>query len=185
MPLRPPRAVVLGAGRRLRARGKDARDVGFSTARRQRRCPRRVRQRDETSNGTVGHPCGEAYTTLRHAGHELEVIKSYGLRMLPDIFNRTEAKRLTGSRTVAVLVTCVRSDSSRIGSEEVDLVVAPAPGPPRDLGCHAGLPRGASRCAPRRCLARGRDSDGKAQAEKSRRRNTLAAEQLSRAVDDR
>ncbi|MEJ7717016.1 MAG: glutathione S-transferase N-terminal domain-containing protein [Thermoleophilaceae bacterium] len=57
-----------------------------------------------------GHPCGNAYVALRDAGHEPEVIKSYGLAPLPDgIFNRTqgrqEVKRLTGNTMVPVLVT--------------------------------------------------------------------------------
>jgi hypothetical protein len=57
-----------------------------------------------------GHPCANAYQALIEAGYEPEVIKSYGLTVLPDaIFNRTsgrqEAKRLTGSSAVPVLVT--------------------------------------------------------------------------------
>ena len=57
-----------------------------------------------------GHPCGNAYHALREAGHDLEVIRAYGLGILPDTpFNRTsgraEAKRLTGSSMVPVLVT--------------------------------------------------------------------------------
>ena len=71
--------------------------------------------------GPLGHPCGNAYHALRQAGHDPEVIKSYGLRLLPDGFNgtegRREAKRLTGSKTVPVLVTDegeVVSDSKRI-----------------------------------------------------------------------
>ena len=56
------------------------------------------------------HPCRNAYRALRSAGHRPEVIRSYGLAPLPDgIFNRTagrqEAKRLTGSSMVPVLVT--------------------------------------------------------------------------------
>ncbi|HEX8053683.1 MAG TPA: glutathione S-transferase N-terminal domain-containing protein [Thermoleophilaceae bacterium] len=69
-----------------------------------------------------GHPCGTAYHALREAGHDPEVIKSYGLMILPDTpFNQTagrkEAKRLTGSSTVPVLVTDdgeVVSDSRKI-----------------------------------------------------------------------
>lgn len=68
-----------------------------------------------------GHPCGKAYEALREAGHDPEVIKSYGLGPLPDVFNRTagrqEVKRLTGSSMVPVLVTDdgeVVSDSQRI-----------------------------------------------------------------------
>ena len=56
-----------------------------------------------------GHPCGNAHQALREAGYDPEVVKSYGLAPLPDaIFNRTrgrrEAKELTGSSTVPVLV---------------------------------------------------------------------------------
>ena len=69
-----------------------------------------------------GHPCGNAYNALKEAGWEPEVIKSYGLTILPDaIANRTEgrreAKRLTGSSTVPVLVTDdgeVVADSKKI-----------------------------------------------------------------------
>jgi len=56
-----------------------------------------------------GHPCKNAYEALRDAGHEPEVVKSYGLALLPDALNpthgRREAKRLTGKTTVPVLVT--------------------------------------------------------------------------------
>jgi hypothetical protein len=86
-----------------------------------------------------GHPCGNAYEALREAGHDPEVIKSYGLGPLPDaVFNRThgrrEAKRLTGSSTVPVLVT----DGGEVISESQNIVdwarahpadrPAPAPG---------------------------------------------------------
>jgi hypothetical protein len=55
-----------------------------------------------------GHPCGRAYHALRDAGHDPEVVRSYGLGLLPDTpFNQTPgrraAKRLTGSSTVPVL----------------------------------------------------------------------------------
>lgn len=55
------------------------------------------------------HPCGRAYHALREAGWEPEVIKSYGLMGLPAFVNNTrgrrEARQLTGSDTVPVLVT--------------------------------------------------------------------------------
>jgi hypothetical protein len=64
-----------------------------------------------------GHPCGNAHRALRQAGHHPEVIRSYGLGVLPDVFNRTagrrEVKRLTGSFMVPVLVT----DSGEVISE--------------------------------------------------------------------
>ena len=56
-----------------------------------------------------GHPCGKAHEALREAGHDPEVIKSYGLGLLPDFMNpsrgRREVKKLTGQRWVPVLVT--------------------------------------------------------------------------------
>lgn len=68
-----------------------------------------------------GHPCGNAYAALREAGHDPEVIRSYGLAVLPGAFNRTKGrktvKELTGSYEVPVLVTDdgeVVSDSKRI-----------------------------------------------------------------------
>jgi Glutathione S-transferase, N-terminal domain len=55
-----------------------------------------------------GHPCGNANRALREAGHEPEVVRSYGAGMLPDFLNRTkgrqEVKRLTGNTWVPVLV---------------------------------------------------------------------------------
>ncbi len=57
-----------------------------------------------------GHPCGRAYHALKEAGHDPEVIRSYGLGVLPETpFNRTsgrqEVKKLTGNTWVPVLVT--------------------------------------------------------------------------------
>jgi hypothetical protein len=56
-----------------------------------------------------GHPCRNAYEALKKAGHEPELVKSYGWTLLPDAFNATagrrEVKRLTGESTVPVLVT--------------------------------------------------------------------------------
>jgi hypothetical protein len=55
-----------------------------------------------------GHPCANAHQALRDAGHDPEVVNSYGLAVLPDaLANRTmgrqAAKRLTGRSTVPVL----------------------------------------------------------------------------------
>lgn len=68
-----------------------------------------------------GHPCRNAYHALREAGHDPELVRSYGWGILPDLLNRTsgrqEAKRLTGSLSVPVLVTDdgdVVSDSKAI-----------------------------------------------------------------------
>ena len=68
-----------------------------------------------------GHPCANAYRALKEAGYEPEVVKSYGLALLPDAVNQTEgrkeARRLTGKTMVPVLVTDdgeVVSDSKNI-----------------------------------------------------------------------
>ena len=55
-----------------------------------------------------GHACANAHDALREAGHHPQVVKSYGLAILPDaLANRTSgrqaAKRLTGRSTVPVL----------------------------------------------------------------------------------
>jgi hypothetical protein len=54
-----------------------------------------------------GHPCGNANRALREAGHDPEVVKSYGLGVLPDFLQasgRKEVKRLTGNYWVPALV---------------------------------------------------------------------------------
>ena len=55
-----------------------------------------------------GHPCRNANEALKAAGYNPEVIKSYGLGLMPGIFNQTrgrrEVKELTGSYMVPVLV---------------------------------------------------------------------------------
>jgi glutathione S-transferase len=56
-----------------------------------------------------GHPCGNAHRALKEAGHDPEVVKSYGWAILPDFMNptrgRREVKKLTGNDMVPVLVT--------------------------------------------------------------------------------
>jgi hypothetical protein len=67
-----------------------------------------------------GHPCGNAYRALTAAGHEPEVIRTYGLGPLPDAINspgRKKIKKMTGSSWVPVLETDdgeVISDSKNI-----------------------------------------------------------------------
>ena len=55
-----------------------------------------------------GHPCGNAYRALNKAGHDPQVVRSYGLGVLPKVFNQTsgrrEVERLTGNRMVPTLV---------------------------------------------------------------------------------
>ena len=55
-----------------------------------------------------GHPCGNAHEALRNAGYQPDVVRSYGLGLLPDALNQTpgrrEVRRLTGNNWVPVLV---------------------------------------------------------------------------------
>jgi glutathione S-transferase-like protein len=69
-----------------------------------------------------GHPCGNAYRALKEAGHDPEVVKSYGLGILPGFMNltrgRREVKKLTGRYWVPVLVT----DDDEIISDSKNIV---------------------------------------------------------------
>jgi hypothetical protein len=64
-----------------------------------------------TAGGSLHrHPCGEAHRALVRAGHRPEVIRSYGLGLLPGVVNdltpgRRKVKELTGNHWVPVLVT--------------------------------------------------------------------------------
>lgn len=55
-----------------------------------------------------GHPCRNAYVALKEAGHSPKLVRSYGLGVLPRVFNltkgRMEVERLTGNRYVPTLV---------------------------------------------------------------------------------
>ncbi|HEY2006481.1 MAG TPA: hypothetical protein VGG87_08515 [Solirubrobacteraceae bacterium] len=55
------------------------------------------------------HPCGEAHAAVVKAGYEPEVIRSYGLGLLPGAINgltrgRREVRSMTGNDWVPVLV---------------------------------------------------------------------------------
>ena len=57
-----------------------------------------------------GHPCHNAHKALKEAGHDPEVVKVHGLGIGPSFLQvttdgRREVERLTGQRTVPVLVT--------------------------------------------------------------------------------
>jgi Glutathione S-transferase, N-terminal domain len=75
-----------------------------------------------TTPRPVGHPCGNAYKALREAGHDPEVVRSYGWAALPDFMNQTqgrkEAKQLTGKTSVPVLVT----DDGEVVSDSKEIV---------------------------------------------------------------
>lgn len=67
------------------------------------------------------HACGVAVEAVRAAGWDPEIVKSYGWKALPDLFNQTpgrrEVRELTGSSEVPVLVT---DDGTAIaGSREI------------------------------------------------------------------
>lgn len=58
--------------------------------------------------GSHGHPCRNAYDALRAAGHDPEVVRSYGWGLLPSWMNRSRGRRrvreLTGGDWVPLLV---------------------------------------------------------------------------------
>ena len=68
-----------------------------------------------------GHPCRNAHEALRAAGYDPQVVKSYGLGVLPKAFNMTkgrqEVERLTGNRMVPTLV--LDDDTVIDGSHEI------------------------------------------------------------------
>jgi glutathione S-transferase len=68
-----------------------------------------------------GHPCRNAHDALHEAGYDPQVVKSYGLGILPKALNMTkgrqEVERLTGNRMVPTLVL---DDGSVVdGSHEI------------------------------------------------------------------
>ena len=76
-----------------------------------------------TAGGQVHkHPCGEANKALVEAGHRPQVVRTYGLGLLPDAVNRLspgrrEVQELIGNSWVPVLVL---DDGTVIqGSQEI------------------------------------------------------------------
>ena len=66
------------------------------------------------------HPCKAAADALKEAGHDPEIVRSYGSRLLPDTpFNQTagrkRARELTGKSDVPVLEL---DDGTGIGGSE-------------------------------------------------------------------
>jgi len=57
----------------------------------------------------AGHPCRNALDALQAAGHQPEIVRSYGCGLLPGALNRSEgrrlARRLTGKSWLPLLVT--------------------------------------------------------------------------------
>jgi hypothetical protein len=68
-----------------------------------------------------GHPCGNAYHALKDAGHDPQVVLTYGYGLLPGFLNQTsgrrEVQRLTGNRWVPTLV--LDDDTVLDGSQEI------------------------------------------------------------------
>lgn len=54
-----------------------------------------------------GHPCKNAYEALKEAGHEPEVVRTYGAGLLPENVNRVAGRGVviekTGQKMVPVL----------------------------------------------------------------------------------
>ena len=73
------------------------------------------------TSGGSHHSCSAAHGALKEAGHDPEVQKAYGTRLLPDALNptagRKEAKRRTGKTDVPVLI--LDDDTTVAGSSEI------------------------------------------------------------------
>jgi hypothetical protein len=76
-----------------------------------------------------GHPCRNALDALQAAGHQPEVIRSYGWGTLPAALNRSEgrrlARRLTGKSWLPLLVT--DSGGAMTGTENIKTWAAQHP----------------------------------------------------------
>jgi len=68
-----------------------------------------------------GHPCGNANEALREAGHRPQIVKSYGLGLLPDVFNRTRGRREVKELTGQSLVPVLKTDDGKVihGSQKI------------------------------------------------------------------
>ena len=69
-----------------------------------------------------GHPCGNAHEALRAAGHQPEVVRSYGLGFLPDTpFNQSQGRKRVKQLTGASMVPALELDDGTAigGSHEI------------------------------------------------------------------
>lgn len=68
-----------------------------------------------------GHPCRNALDALRAAGHEPEIIRSYGWGLLPAALNRSEGRRLAQKATGMSWIPLLLTDNSEIvaGSKKI------------------------------------------------------------------
>jgi hypothetical protein len=71
---------------------------------------------------TPPHPCGAAHEALVEAGHDHEVVRGYGWKILPDMpFNQTPARKHVKDRTGSSSVPALELDDGTIvqGSREI------------------------------------------------------------------
>ena len=71
---------------------------------------------------TPPHHCGRAYEALRDAGHDPELSKAYGWRILPDKpFNQTSGRRYVKARTGSSDVPALELDDGTMiqGTSEI------------------------------------------------------------------
>jgi hypothetical protein len=69
-----------------------------------------------------GHPCRNAYTALTEAGHSPELVRSYGLGLLPDKpFNQTAGRKYVKEKTGNAWVPMLELDDGTVvhGSKEI------------------------------------------------------------------
>ena len=68
-----------------------------------------------------GHPCRNALDALRSAGHEPEIIRSYGWGLLPAALNRSEGRRLARQATDKSWIPLLVTDAGDViaGSDRI------------------------------------------------------------------
>jgi hypothetical protein len=69
-----------------------------------------------------GHPCRNALDALHAAGHDPEVIRSYGWGPLPAALNRSEGRRLARHATGKSWIPLLLTDDNEVipGSQNIE-----------------------------------------------------------------
>lgn len=61
-----------------------------------------------------GHPCKNAYEALRAAGHEPELVRTYGLGLLPAAVNRRMGREVVVEKTGQQWVPVLELDDGQV-----------------------------------------------------------------------
>lgn len=61
-----------------------------------------------------GHPCRNALDALRAAGHDPEIVRSYGWGLLPAVLNRSDGRRLARQATGKSWLPLLRTETGEL-----------------------------------------------------------------------